>query len=250
VQPDTDIRLPVLRQQWRTVTFVHWRYDKSLLQQRVPPGLTVEEHDGSAWVTLTPLQMRDVRLPGTPPVPRLSTFPETNLRTYVRDQAGREGLWFFSLDAARAWITVGARLLLGAPYVLAGMEIERNGGICYAGTRKWPVPASYHLHIQPGGQIEPTALDLWLTHRWRAFTRHAGLLLEIPVQHEPWPLRAASVTTLEESLTTAAGLPAPGEAALVHHSEGVRDVTFGPARPVTMPSLSTKRTWGVPRRAG
>lgn len=231
LRPDSVIRPALLLQQWRKTTFVHWRYRKSVLQPMLPPGLTVEEYDGSAWVSLTPLLMRDVRLPGMPPVPRLSTFPETNLRTYVRGADGRQGLWFFSLDAASGWITIGARLLLGVPYVRARLGIVEIGdGIGYTGTRAGRAPAGYHLRVQPGQRIQPSGLDTWLTHRWRAYTRHAGCLLEIPVRHEPWPLRTAAVTTLDESLTKAAGLAAPPEAALAHYSDGVAGVAFGPAR--------------------
>ena len=237
IEPDAGIRVPLLRQAWREVAFVHWRYARSQLQPMMPRGLTVEEQDGSAWVTLTPLLMQDVRLTGMPPVPRLSTFPETNLRTYVRGPGGREGLWFFSLDAAAAWITAGARLLLGAPYYLADLAID---GVCYTGTRLSRRRPSYRLRVQPGPPIEPVGLDVWLTHRWRAYTRHAGALLELPVRHEPWPLRAATVTGLSESLTAAAGLPPPPDPALVHYSEGVADVVFGPARVLASPGWSAK----------
>jgi uncharacterized protein YqjF (DUF2071 family) len=230
MHPDTDIGIPLLLQAWRTVTFVHWRYPRRVLQPLLPSGLTIEEHDGSSWVSLTPMRMQDVRLPGMPAVPRLSTFPETNLRTYVRGPDGRPGLWFFSLDAASTWITVGARLLLGIPYFRAGMGIVEIGdGVGYTGRRAGRGPA-YHLRVQPGKPIQPSGHDLWLTHRWRAYTRHAGRLLEIPVRHEPWPLQAATVTMLDESLTAAAGLPAPPEDALAHYSDGVADVAFGPAR--------------------
>jgi uncharacterized protein YqjF (DUF2071 family) len=229
--PDSDIGIPLLRQAWRTVTFVHWRYPRWVLQPLLPSGLTAEEHDGSCWVSLTPLRMRDVRLPGMPAVPRLSTFPETNLRTYVRGPDGRPGLWFFSLDAASTWLTVGARLLIGAPYFRAGLGIVEVGdGIGYTGRRTGRGPAAYHLRVEPGQHIQPSARDVWLTHRWRAYTRHAGCLLEIPVRHEPWPLQSATVTMLDESLTAAAGLPAPPEAEFAHYSDGVADVTFGPAR--------------------
>lgn len=227
MEPDSDIRVPLLRQAWLFVTFVHWRYPKAALQGLMPPGLTVEEYDDSAWLTLTPLLMRDVRVTGTPAVPGLSTFPETNLRTYVRGPGGRSGLWFFSLDAARAWITIGARLALGAPYFRARLDIDVRDGVRYTGTRPGPGPAAYRLHVRPGPKIEPAGLDLWLTHRWRAYTRHAGGLLEIPVRHEPWPVQAATVTTLDQSLTTAAGLPAPAEVALARFSAGVTDVAFG-----------------------
>jgi uncharacterized protein len=135
------------------------------------------------------------------------------------------------LDAASTWITVGARLLLGIPYFRAGLGIVEIGdGVGYTGRRTGRGSAAYHLRVQPGSRIEPAARDVWLTHRWRAYARHAGRLLEIPVRHEPWPLRAATVTTLDESLTRAAGLPEPPEAALAHYSDGVADVAFGPAR--------------------
>ena len=231
VEPDSGVRVPLLRQAWRTVTFVHWRYPVSPLQALLPSGLTVEEYDGSAWLTLTPLQMRDVRLAGTPPVPGLSTFAETNLRTYVRGPGGAAAVWFFSLDAASTWIAVGARLALGAPYFRADLDIEAGDGIRYTGVRAARTPAAYRLHVRAGPPIEPAGLDVWLTHRWRAYTRHAGYLLEIPVRHEPWPLRSATVTMLEESLTAAAGLPAPGDVALAHYSAGVTGVAFGAPRP-------------------
>jgi hypothetical protein len=45
----------------------------------------------------------------------VSNFCETNVRTYVRDRAGRSGIWFFSLDASRLGAVVTAR---ATPYRL------------------------------------------------------------------------------------------------------------------------------------
>lgn len=240
VRPDSRIRVPLVPQTWHTVTFVHWRYDRRALQPMMPAGLTVEEYDGSAWVSLTALQMRDVRLTAVPRVPSWPAFAETNLRTYVRDAGGRQGIWFYSLDAASRWITAGARLMLGMPYFRAAADVEfRVGadvgvgdGIEYRGARAGHGDARYRLHIQPGAPMPPGDLDVWLTHRWRAFSQHLGTLLEIPVRHGPWPLRTAEIVTLQQSLTTAAGLPPPPAEALTHYSRGVADVAFGPARRV------------------
>jgi uncharacterized protein YqjF (DUF2071 family) len=85
--------------------------------------------------------------------------------------------------------------------------------------------------VRPGDPIEPAERDLWLTSRWRAYTRRLGVLWVTPVEHEPWPLAGAAVDVLEETLTTAAGLPAPGGEPVVHFSEGVRHVRLGPSRP-------------------
>ena len=67
---------------------------------------------------------------------------------------------------------------------------------------------------------------------WRYDASVAGYLLQMPVRHEPWPLRQAAVTRLDESVTTAAGLPRPSGEPLVDYSDGVTGVAFGAARPV------------------
>ena len=86
---------------WDELTFIHWRYEPEQVQRLLPEGLEVETMDGSAWVGLVPFFLR-VGLPHVRPVPWLSQFAETNVRTYVRSADGRSGVWFFSLEAARA----------------------------------------------------------------------------------------------------------------------------------------------------
>lgn len=234
-----DVRVPLLRQQWRRVTFLHWRVEPDAVQRLLPAGLTVQTHDGSAWLGLIPLHMVDVRPAGLPALPGLSSFPETNLRTYVSGPDGRAGVYFFSLDADSAWITVGARVLLGAPYFRAAADISDNdGGVRYRGTRRARPGAAYRIGVRPGAAVEPDEAARWLTDRPRAFTRHAGAILQIPVRHEPWPLRQAAVTELEETLTAAAGLPVAGAPDSVLYSDGVREVAFGVSR-----RSSPRRPW-------
>ena len=57
--------------------------------------------------------------------------------------------------------------------------------------------------------IQPSDRDIWLTGRWRAYTRRFGILFETPVEHEPWPLAAGVVEELTETLVTATGLQTP-----------------------------------------
>ena len=87
----------VMVQQWRDLAYVHWRYDPEEIQALLPPGLEVDVHDGAAWVGLIPFSMRNIGLPRLPAIPYFGSFPEVNVRTYVRHN-GRPGVWFFSLD--------------------------------------------------------------------------------------------------------------------------------------------------------
>ncbi|UFS57953.1 DUF2071 domain-containing protein [Subtercola endophyticus] len=47
-----DISRPILRQQWRNVTFLHWRIDTADAASLMPPGVVPDEFDGSSWVGL------------------------------------------------------------------------------------------------------------------------------------------------------------------------------------------------------
>ncbi|MFF5537781.1 YqjF family protein [Streptomyces cinerochromogenes] len=226
--PEHRVRMPALRAGWLTQTFLHWAYAPELIQRLLPDELTVDTFDGHAWVGLTPFVMADVRPPGCPVA--LAAFPETNLRTYVRGPGGREGLWFLSIEVASP-VMLAARAI-GAPYHLGRLRLARSGeSVTYAGSR-WGGGSAYRMTVRPGPPIRPTHRDVWLASRWRAFTHSAGALWETPVEHEPWPLRAARLDDLAESVTRAAGLPAPAEEPLVHFSDGVHKVRLGLSRPV------------------
>jgi len=90
--PEERVAWPLIYQRWRTFTFLHWAYDPADLQRLLPSGLDVHTYDGVAWVGLTPFLLCDFRPPGFPTIPGLSTFPETNVRTYVINRSGRDGI--------------------------------------------------------------------------------------------------------------------------------------------------------------
>jgi len=214
-------------QQWRRMTFIHWRYPAAAVQPLVPAGLTVETFDSSAWVGLLPFLMDGVRPPYAPAVPWLSRFPETNLRTYVRGPDGGTGIFFFSLDAARLPAVAAARAVLGLPYCWSDMAVKNaSDTVLYRGRRRLPGPvgAGYQLRVRFGEDLrEPDLqpLDHFLTARHRLYTVRLGHLVAVDVQHRPWPLRRAYLLDYRQDVVEAAGLPAPDPPPLVHASNGV-----------------------------
>ncbi|WP_262387013.1 DUF2071 domain-containing protein [Streptomyces sp. TRM49041] len=227
--PGGPVRFPLLYARWTTQTFVHWRYPPGAVQALLPPGVAVEVYDGAAWVGFTPFVMAEVRPPGVP-ASRWATFPETNLRTYVRGPDGRAGVWFLDIEAGSS-LTLAARAAAGVPYHWADLGVGRHGDtVVYAGSRRGGGP-SYGLVVRPGEPLRPSEPDVWLTSRWRAYSHRLGLVWETPIRHEPWSLSSAAVEELRETLTAAVGLPAPGGEPLVHYSREVRDVRIGLPRP-------------------
>uniref|UniRef100_Q028C9 DUF2071 domain-containing protein n=1 Tax=Solibacter usitatus (strain Ellin6076) TaxID=234267 RepID=Q028C9_SOLUE len=216
------VRFPLMFQQWRHLTFLHWRMPASAIRALVPPSLTVDEFDGSAWVGVTPFLLQGLRPPFVPPLPWLSQFPETNCRTYVREPDGQPAIWFFSLEAARVLAVMGARLGYGLPYAWARMQVELGPRIRYRSVRRWPDrEATTNIEVEPGRPIEAGQREIFLTARFRLYSSLAGRLLFADVEHPPWPLQEARVIRAEQTLMQSAGLPTPGGLPLAHFSPGV-----------------------------
>jgi uncharacterized protein YqjF (DUF2071 family) len=233
-EPEERVPLPILHQSWRDVGFLHWRYDPATIAALLPRPFSPDVWEGAAWVTLTPFRVTGSHPPLLPPVPWVSDFPETNLRTYVTGPTGADGLWFFTLEVDSTLTTIGARIGAGVPYHWADMQVEREGDqVHYLSERRgWRPGPGHHIVVEVDAPLPPEAvtdLDHWLTGRWRSWTRVAGRPVTVPVRHQRWPLWRAAVVTLEETLVASVGLPPPDAPPLVHFSPGV-DVRLGVPR--------------------
>ncbi len=230
------VRRPVMLQGWHDLASVHWRYDPEVVQALLPDGFRVDTHDGAAWVGLLPFYMRRIRVPGLPAFGPLSTFPETNIRTYLVDPDGRRGVWFCSLDVTRLLPALVARATYRLPYCWARMSIEQDGDTwTYRSARRWPRgEASSAVRVRVGAALpaeEVAELDHFLTARWALGSRLGRRLLWAEVDHEPWVVHRAELLELDETLLAAAGLPAPTGDPVVLWSPGV-EVRIGRPRTV------------------
>jgi hypothetical protein len=200
---------------WRDLLFAHWPVPAGALRERLPRGLELDLFDGTAWLGIVPFRMVGTRLRGLPPVPGLSTFPELNVRTYVR-RDGKPGVWFFSLDAANRPAVRAARAAFGLPYFDARMEMRRDrGAIVYASDRVHAgVPAArFRARYAPAGDVfhaTPGSLEAWLTDRYCLYAKRTeGPLSRVEIDHAPWPLRAATARFELLEMTRLAGVALP-----------------------------------------
>jgi uncharacterized protein YqjF (DUF2071 family) len=221
----------VFTQGWRDVAFLHWRVEPAAVAPLLPPGTRPDVHDGTSWVGLIPFRMRRIGLLGSPGLPYLGSFLETNVRLYSVDEQGRRGVVFRSLDADRLLPVLTARAL-GLPYLWARMRADRVGDrLTYTSARRWPGPrgAGTRLTVRVGGRItEPGPLEHFLTGRWGLHQTTLGRTAYWPNEHPAWPLHAAELVGRKEDLLAAAGLPGlTGPPDSVLFSPGV-DVRFGP----------------------
>jgi uncharacterized protein YqjF (DUF2071 family) len=187
-----------LAQSWEDLLFAHWRVDAGQLRKLIPPELELQEHDGSAWLGITPFVLTGFRLRGTLPLPRISTFPELNVRTYVT-AGGKPGIWFFSLDAGSLIAVEAARRTYKLPYFHARMKVERRGGsVGYLSSRRdaarpFVLEAEYRGEDVESTLPQPGSLEHFLTERYCLYAHDDNGLHRADIHHTPWLIRPAEV---------------------------------------------------------
>lgn len=210
--------LPFMEQTWNDLLFAHWPVPASQVRPLLPRTLTLDTHEGRAWIGITPFVLSGLRLKGLPPLPGGSSFPEVNVRTYVI-RGGRPGIHFLSLDAGHALAVAAARVAFLLPYFQARMDVRRNGeGLSFASRRGAAVFSAEYAPAGPAFTPSSGSLEHWLTERYCFFTGS----YRCDIHHRPWVLKPARGTILRNTLARAAGIRLPDTAPLLHYSKGVR----------------------------
>jgi uncharacterized protein YqjF (DUF2071 family) len=217
----------IMGQTWEELLFAHWRVPVDEVRKHVPHQLEVDEHDGSAWLGITPFRLTGLRGRGTIPIPYVSRFLELNVRTYVRAEE-KPGIWFFSLDASSRLAVEAARRTYRLPYFHARMSASRRGEwIDYECARIAEAGRVFSGSYRPAGAVfhaEPGSLEWFLAERYCLYTTdERGTLARAEIHHGPWPLQSAEA---EIDLASISPLELSGDP-LLHFSRR-QDVVIWP----------------------
>ena len=188
----------VMGQTWRSLIFAHWRVEASTLKTIVPAPLVVDEHDGSAWIGVSPFVVTGLHPRGLPTARGLKGFLELNVRTYVRFD-DRPGILFLTLDATSRLAVAGARLTYRLPYHHAAIQMRRLDGWIDVHTTRPGLTS--RLRTRPlgcGGPASPGSLDAFLIERYCLYAAGPRSLLRADIHHRPWQLHAPDDDTTVE----------------------------------------------------
>lgn len=199
-------------QSWRDLLFAHWRIEPDEIQRTLPRGLTVDTFDGAAWLGIVAFYMRNIRWRGTPALPWLSNFLELNIRTYVHDDRGRPGIWFYSLDCNRALAVWGAKTFFHLPYRQAQMTapsqpgraaaIEYSSQVC---NTDLTCRTTYRLGNNSREET-PGTFGFFLVERYLLFAAdRRGRLFSGQVHHRAYPIVDATLDAWSSNLLAGQG---------------------------------------------
>lgn len=223
-------------QSWRNLLFAHYRVPVETLRPLIPEPLELDTFDGYAYVGIVPFFLV-VHPRYSPPLPRLSFFPEINVRTYVTYQ-GKPGVWFLSLDARSPIAVWAARRFFSLPYYHAAMKMKPNGEWIEFHSRRLKAvreEAQFNARYRPKGPIQeaqPDSLEHFLAERYCLYAvRPKGEtqseLLRVDVHHAIWPLQLAEAEIDRNSMAMPRGIELSAPPDYLHFAKQV-DVAVWP----------------------
>ncbi|MFD2257124.1 YqjF family protein [Luteolibacter algae] len=228
---------PVMKQCWAGLGFFHWSIEPEIIAGRLPKNLWLDTFDGKGWIGIVPFFMQRIRPAFCPPLPWLSWFHELNVRTYVYDENGRPGVWFFSLDCNQPIAVELARKAFHLPYEHAKMSSQTHDG-----------RINYHSHRRssslPGADFDyplaqdprpaaPGTLEWFLVERYALYSTDShGRLFSGRVHHRPYriePMQNAEYSRIPFQLN---GFPSPLGTPQSMLAAAPVDVSVFPLKPV------------------
>jgi uncharacterized protein len=226
----------VMAMRWHDLLFMHWPIQSEAIRPYIPPQLTIDTFDGTAWIGVVPFRMSGVHPRLIPPLPGISTFPEINVRTYVRIE-GKPGVWFMSLDAGNPIAVEAARDVFHLPYYNARMTCEQVGrDLQYSSlrTHRSATPATFEGQYRPTGSVyhsTPGTLEHWLTERYCLYAANRkGQIWRSDIHHIPWPLQPAEAEIERNTMTEQIKLTLPDTQSLLHFARYQEVVAWWPQR--------------------
>jgi len=180
-----------LTAEWHDVLGLTYPADAALLAEHLPRGAQIDELDGSPRVSIVAFGFRRTRVRGIA-IPGHITFPEINLRFYVRLH-GERAVVFIREFVPRRAISLVAGLVYNEPYRTIPMQhdVTKARDALHVRHRFGPRKGNLleALAARTGRLPEPQSPEHWLTHHDLGVGRtRRGDARSYRVEHELWAL--------------------------------------------------------------
>jgi uncharacterized protein YqjF (DUF2071 family) len=210
-----------LTAEWRHLIVLNYAINPELLEPYLLPGLDLDFWNGKTYVSLVAFFFERTRLCGLS-IPFHRTFPEVNLRFYVKHPMGhgdRRGVVFIREIAPRRAVAYVARKFYGEKYLALPLRAtvardDRFNDMDKSGRFEWRLGNERYALAAESNALpqypEPGSLEEFIIEHYWAYSigaRGDATCLEYEVEHPPWMVRPAGAASFT------------GDAALLYGSE-------------------------------
>jgi uncharacterized protein YqjF (DUF2071 family) len=216
-------------QRWNDLLFAHWPIPVARMAALLPDWLEVDAYQGSAWLGIVPFWLDRIKIRGVPPVPGARSFPDLNVRTYVRDQfTGTSGVYCFSMDASNLLAVAVARSYYHLPYYWSNMKLEQRSEreFAFFSQRRFSIrPVVFNVRYRGLGPSVRTienragSFEYFVTERSCLFSsNHSGEPIRANLHYVSWPLEEAEAEIERNDLGASIGLELPAIEPTLHYA--------------------------------
>lgn len=238
-----------LTQRWNDLLFAHWPIPIAQMAALLPEWLEPDPFQGSAWLGVVPFWLDRIKIRGVPRILGARSFPDLNLRTYVRDQFTRTpGVYCFSLDASNLLAVTAARLYYHLPYHWAEMHLDQRSEREFAFfsrrrlSGKPVVFSALYRGLGPSSKLAEhrsgTFESFFCERTCLLSTDRSGQPVRANLHYVPWPLEEAEAEIERNDLARSIGLALPNVQPVLHYSR--RLAVYIWPRELAHPSLATR----------
>lgn len=213
---------PLLTAHWSNLLLLNFAVPPEAIAPLVPPGTEPDLYAGQAYISIVGFRFHAARLFGIP-FPGHTSFPEINLRYYVRRTVGNEtrrGVMFVREIVPRRAVALAANWIYNENYITRRMrsELEMAGATLTTGDtteyawhsharnspprsgegpgegRRWnriAARVAAPLKLPPPGSLE----EFLVEHYWGYARGRDGTTREYRVIHDPWMVAPADNIT-------------------------------------------------------
>lgn len=189
---------------WNKLIMANYAVDPGILKEYVPAGTELDYWNNTCYISLVGFMFDNVKVKGIA-VPFHRTFPEVNLRFYVRRKEGddwKRGVVFISEIVPKRAISFIANTIYKEHYSTMPMKhfLEKNemtlqAGYSWKKKGRWnslkvktePVPVT----LQPGSEEE------FITEHFWGYAKGSGSTVEYHVSHPRWDIYTVKEHTVD-----------------------------------------------------
>jgi uncharacterized protein YqjF (DUF2071 family) len=202
------MRRPFLSAAWRHLAMLNFEIDPAVLRPLVPRGTELDQWQGRSFVSVVGFLFLQTRLLGIP-IPLHRSFPEVNLRFYVRRRHAdgwRRGVVFIKEVVPRRAVALVARRVYNENYVACPMRSAVRlpdaagtpGLVEYTWTSDGHVSAVRAEFAGLPGPVAAGSPEEFITeHYWGYVRQRDGSCLEYEVAHPRWQVWQATSAALD-----------------------------------------------------
>jgi len=198
--------------EFRDLVMISHEVDPLLLVQHVPPGTSLDFHDGRAFVSAVAFRMLNLAIAGVP-VPFHQELAQVNFRFYVWRRVNsdiRRGVVFLREFVPSAAVTLGARLFFNENYITLPMRHEVVDAEQGWATYEWQGPTRWNRisSVRRGapGPATPGSLEEFIKDRpWGYARQRDGTTLEYHVAHPAWDVWPSADSVVDLDVESAYG---------------------------------------------